>query len=153
MQRLVSKFIRPDSSKISREDFDAALLTVIVLFCASGTGIYGALTAGISGDPTILISKSILDLFTAMIFACTLGPSISVIAVPQFVILELLYLFAGVLMPVLTPEMIADFKACGGFIMMATGFRMTGILDFPLGDMLPGMVLVMPFSAIWSRLF
>ena len=71
-------------------DRSAMMVTATVLFCASGTGIYGALTAGMSGDPSILIAKSILDLFTAMIFACTLGKSVSLIAVPQFVTLMIM---------------------------------------------------------------
>ena len=134
-------------------DRSALMVTATVLFCASGTGIYGALTAGMSGDPSILIAKSILDLFTAMIFACTLGKSVSLIAVPQFVILFALYLLAGVIVPLTNPSMINDFKACGGFIMLATGFRMVKLLDFPIADMIPAMVLVMPFSALWARLF
>ncbi|MGN0971124.1 MAG: DUF554 family protein, partial [Aristaeellaceae bacterium] len=52
---------------------NALLVTTIVLFCASGTGIYGAIVSGMSGDHSILLAKSILDLFTAMIFACSLG--------------------------------------------------------------------------------
>jgi len=131
----------------------AMMVTATVLFCASGTGIYGALTAGMSGDPSILIAKSILDLFTALIFACTLGKSVSLIAVPQFVILFALYLLAGIIVPLTNPSMIIDFKACGGFIMLATGFRMVKLLDFPIADMIPAMVLVMPFSALWARLF
>ena len=37
--------------------------------------------------------------------------------------------------------MIADFKACGGFLMVATGLRMTKIKSFPIADMIPAMVL------------
>ena len=59
------------------------LVTIIVLFCASGTGIYGSLDSGMSGDHTILISKSILDFFTAMIFGGTLGMVVAAVAIPQ----------------------------------------------------------------------
>ena len=71
---------------MSREEYMSMLVTIIVLFCASGTGIYGALDSGMSGDHTILISKSILDFFTAMIFGGTLGMVIAVVAIPQCVI-------------------------------------------------------------------
>ncbi len=37
-----------------------------------------------TGEHTILIAKSILDFFTAAIFACNLGYVVSVIAIPQF---------------------------------------------------------------------
>lgn len=49
-----------------------------------------------------------------------------------------------------TPAMIADFTACGGMIMLATGFRISGIKSFPIGNMLPALVLVMPISYLWS---
>ena len=154
---LVTKAAVGMNNLVNKGDSDAErsamMVTATVLFCASGTGIYGALTAGMSGDPSILIAKSILDLFTAMIFASTLGKSVSLIAVPQFAILFALYLLAGIIVPLTNPSMINDFKACGGFIMLATGFRMVKLLDFPIADMIPAMVLVMPFSALWARLF
>lgn len=45
--------------------------------------------------------------------------------------------------------MIADFKACGGFIMLATGFRMCKVKMFPVADMIPAMVFVLPISYLW----
>ena len=45
--------------------------------------------------------------------------------------------------------MINDFKACGGFLMLATGFRMVNIKKFPTADMIPAMIIVMPLSYLW----
>lgn len=150
MQRFISKFIKNSNSDISAGEFEETLVTVIVLFCASGTGIYGAIVAGMTGDNSILIAKSILDLFTAGIFACILGGVVSVIAVPQFLLFLLLFLCAGFIFPMTTDTMIADFKACGGFLMLATGFRMLKLKMFPTADMILAMVLVMPVSWLWT---
>lgn len=139
-------------SHMDMEDFQAQLVTIIVLFCASGTGIYGSLDAGMTGDHTILIAKSILDFFTAAIFACNLGYVVSVIALPQFVIFFLLFLGAKLIFPLTNPTMIADFKAVGGFLMLATGFRMVNIKQFPTADMIPAMVFAMPFSYLWTAI-
>ena len=136
---------------MSREEFLSLLVTAMVLFCSSGTGIYGCLDAGMTGSSTILLSKSILDLFTARVFACSLGVVVSVVAIPQFVIFMLLFLAAKAIYPLTTPDMIADFKACGGFLLIATGFRIAKIREFPIADMLPAMVLVMPLSALWTQ--
>lgn len=149
MQKVVSKFVKNKNTEVSEEEFMATLVTIIVLFCASGTGIYGSIISGMTGDHSILIAKSILDLFTALIFACTLGMVVSVVAIPQFVIFLLLFLCAGLIYPATTPAMINDFKACGGFIMFATGFRMIKVKMFPTADMIPAMVIVMPFSWFW----
>lgn len=149
MQRGVSRFVSSDSSKMSEEEFTATLVTVIVLFCASGTGIYGSIISGMTGDHSILMAKSILDLFTALIFACNLGMVVSVIAIPQVIIFLILFFCAGLIYPLCTDTMIADFKACGGFIMLATGFRMVKLKMFPTADMIPAMILVMPISWLW----
>ena len=61
------------------------LVTIIVLFCVSGTGIYGSIVSGMSGDHSVLISKSIRDLFTAAIFACSLGMVGGMIAISQLI--------------------------------------------------------------------
>ena len=148
--RLAKIFPIPDTNS-SQDEFLSSLLTVIVLFCASGTGIYGSLDAGMTGDATILISKSILDFFTAAIFACNLGYVVATIAIPQFLIFSALFYLAGAIVPLTTPDMIADFKACGGFIMLATGFRMIQVKMFPTADMIPAMALVMPFSWLWAN--
>ena len=126
-------------------------MTVIVLFCASGTGIYGSLDSGMTGDSTILISKSVLDFFTAAIFACNLGYVVSVVAIPQFIIFYILFLLAKFIYPLTTPDMILDFKACGGFLMVATGFRMINVKMFPVADMIPAMIVIMPLSWMWTN--
>ena len=132
----------------TKTDMDA-LITIIVLFCASSTGIYGALVSGMSGDHTILISKSILDFFTAAIFAANLGKIVSMVSIPQFVVLFELFMLSKLIYPFVTETMIADFKACGGYLLIATGLRMLKIKDFPVADMIPSMIIVMPLSAFW----
>lgn len=149
MQRLISHFIHAPS-QLEQPVFESTLVTVIVLFCASGTGIYGTLTEGMDGDATILISKSILDFFAAVIFGANLGAVVSLIAVPQLVILGLIFLLAHLVVPLTTPAMILDFKAAGGVLMLASGFRITRIKMFPTADMIPIMLVIMPISWLWT---
>ena len=61
MEKPVGKIFPNKNTSMSREEYMTMLVTIIVLFCASGTGIYGSLDSGMSGDHTILISKSILN--------------------------------------------------------------------------------------------
>ena len=151
MEKPIAAMAKSKESTLSQEEFVSALTTAIVLFCASGTGIYGSLDAGMTGDNTILISKSILDLFTAAIFAANLGYVVSIIALPQFIIFFLLFLGAKQILPLTTPEMINDFRAAGAFLMIATGFRMMKVKEFPVADMIPAMILAMPISHLWTN--
>lgn len=134
------------SSSAEKEDM---MLTAVVLFCVSGTGIYGALESGMTGNHSILIAKAVLDFFTAMIFACKLGTVTSLISIPQFVIMIALFFLAKIIVPMTTDMMISDFKACGGLILLATGLRMLQLKPSPIADMIPAMILIMPISHAW----
>lgn len=150
MQKPIARLFHSGQGSVSGEEFSSSLVTLVVLFCASGTGIYGTLTSGMTGDHTILIAKSVLDLFTAAVFACNLGVVVSAVAVPQLIVFLALFFCAKLIFPLTTPDMIDDFKACGGILMLATGFRMAKIKEFPVADMIPAMILVMPVSWLWS---
>ena len=147
MQTGISRLLK--SSDSGATDKNEVMITALVLFCASGTGIYGSIVSGMTGDHSILMAKSVLDFPTALIFACTLGSVVSLIAVPQFMIFYALFLLAGMIYPLCTPAMINDFKACGGILLLATGFRMIRVKDFPIADMIPAMILTMPVSYLW----
>lgn len=128
----------------------ATFVSLIVLFCFGTTTILGALTEGLSGDPGILLMKSILDFFTAIIFATSVGYIVSVIAVPQLIICIALFLCASFIMPCVQDFMLADFKACGGLITLTVGFRMMGLKDIKSLNLIPAFVLVMPISYLWA---
>lgn len=153
MQKPIAKIFSSERLGLAKDEFLTQLVTIIVLFCASGTGIYGSLDSGMTGNHTVLIAKSILDFFTAAIFACNLGYVVAVIGLPQLIIFVTLFLLAGVIYPLTTPTMINDFRACGGILMLATGFRMLKLKMFPTADMIPAMLLVMPISWLWTYFF
>lgn len=132
------------------EDSDL-MLTAFVLFCISGTGVYGTLVSGMTGDHSILIAKSILDFFTAMIFACSLKRAVCLVAVPQIIILLLLFFSAKLIYPLTTDAMIADFKSTGGVVLLATGFSILKLKDIRVINMIPAMIIAMPISALWTN--
>ena len=68
------------------------------------------------------------------------------------VILLLVFGAGKLLAGVLTPTMFADLSACGGILTMAAGFRVSRIKSVPLVDLMPALILVMPFSLLWSNL-
>lgn len=149
MEKCISKIFPANKGK--DENYTSTMITAIVLFCASGTGIYGSIVSGMTGDHSILLSKSILDLPTALVFACVLGSVTCFIAIPQMIVFLALFLAAGVIYPLCSPDMIGDFKACGGVLLLATGFRMSKIKEFPIADMIPAMIIVMPISYLYSH--
>lgn len=149
IEKLFSK--NKSESDSNNNEFIEKFVGILILFCASGTGIFGALKEGMTGDHSILLTKSILDFFTAAIFATALGYIVGFICIPQIVIMLALFFGATLILPLTTPELIADFTACGGIIMLATGLRISGIKSFPVANMLPALILVMPISHLWIK--
>ena len=149
---LVGK-LAPSNGEISNEEFMDRFVALLVLFSVSGTGIYGSMNEGMTGDATLLIVKAILDLFTAMIFASSLGLVIGVLVIPQFLVQAILYLASSQIIPLTTPAMLADFSACGGILMLAVGMRLSGIKQYPVANMISALLLIMPLSGLWSVVF
>lgn len=153
LQQLMSAKGKKKAS--THESYIQSYVAIIVLFCASGTGtgVFGAMREGMTGDASILIAKAFLDFFTATIFACTLGIAVAAISVPMLLIQLTLAACAAIIMPLTTPMMLADFSAVGGMLLVATGLRICGIKMFAVVNMLPALVLAMPISAAWTLFF
>ncbi|CAM3736597.1 MULTISPECIES: DUF554 domain-containing protein [Rahnella] len=149
MARGIAAKFAPDTG-MDQNVFTEKFVAIIVLFCASGTGIIGAMTEGMTHDPNILFVKAIMDLFTAAIFATVLGYAVALIFIPQWIVQFLIASAAVVILPLTNPQMMGDFTAAGGFIMLAAGFRISGIKSIAVGNLLPALILVMPISHYWS---
>ena len=122
------------------------LISMIILFCFSGTGIFGAMNSAMTGDHSILVAKAIMDFFTAIIFGTTAGYLVGFVAIPQFMVGVLLFGGASYILPYITQTMLANFKACGGIITLAVGLKIADIKTSRVLNILPAIVLVFPFS-------
>ena len=131
------------------DEYMETYLLVVLMFSMSGMGLFGALTEGISGDPSVLISKSVLDVFTAILFGATLGYAQSLICVPQFLILITCFSLAKIILPFVNETMIIDFKACGGLITMITGLSVSKIMKVKAINLVPALIIVMPLVALF----
>lgn len=150
LTKLITRFVETAEHEHNRKT--EMLITAIVLFCFSGTGIFGVLNEGFTGDSSILITKSVLDFFTAITFGASMGYIVSLVAIPQFILYIVLYLSAGLIIPLMTNDMLLDFKACGGIITMAVGLKLAQIRSFNVINIVPAIVLVIPLSYLWSVL-
>ncbi|QQO08725.1 DUF554 domain-containing protein [Breznakiella homolactica] len=127
-------------------------LLVAVTLCASGANIFGALNEGMTGDSTVLISKAVMDIFAAAIFASRLGYAMILIVIPQCLILTSLFYLANFIMPVVSATMILDFISVGGLLTFVVGISIAGIKHISAANLLPALILVFPVSALFTLL-
>lgn len=152
IQRQVEKII-PHKNALHPDEFSRQFASLIVLFSFSTLGIMGALSAGLTGNYQLLVIKAILDFFTAIVFAVSLGISVSLIALFQFSIQGIMFLLAQIIMPFMDDLVNADFSATGGIIMLGLALRMAKIKHFPVLNMIPALILVFPISYLWRAFF
>ncbi|MBK5143275.1 DUF554 domain-containing protein [Budviciaceae bacterium BWR-B9] len=151
IQRGLARIIPVRNHSMTPELYTQNFTALIVLFCAGGTGIVGALTEGMTGNYQLLVVKSILDIFTAMIFATTMGAAVMSIAIPQLLVQGGLYFSARLIMPYMTEITLGDFSACGGIIMIAVGLRIAQIKTFAVVNFLPALIIIIPVSLYWHK--
>lgn len=79
-------------------------------------------------------------------FASTIGYSLGILVVQQFIVQALLFSGAVLIVPFTSHDMLGVFSACGGIILQAIGLRNCGITNIPVANILPALILVMPMS-------
>jgi len=135
---------------MSKEEIMSQFIAVLILFSASGLGVIGSMTEGMTGDYSILLVKSTLDFFTAIIFGCSLGSIVSLSAITQAIVMFTLFFLGSAILPLTNQDMLINFSAVGGMIMLATGFQIMKIKDFSIANMLPALFIVMPLYALFN---
>jgi len=136
----------------SSEEKLSMLVTFATICCFSGFGWYGALTESLSGSPDILISKSVLDFFTAVLFAAVIGKTVCFLPVGQIAVMMIVFFAGKFIAPYISAEAFLDMSACGGLLTFATGLRISKIKPFPILDFAPALILVCPISQLLSML-
>ena len=129
----------------------AQVSAALILFCCGGTGWFGALNEGLTGDGGILVTKAILDCVTACIFAALLGKIIPCLCLPQLCVYLILFGVGRLVQGAITDTMIADFSAVGGIVTLVAGLRLCRIKEDIKGlNLLPGLILAFFVSAAWT---
>jgi len=139
----------PQSGEADEETMQTTL-TLIVLFCFSASGLLGAMIEGFSGNIDVLLTKSVLDFFTAAIFAATVGILVPCIALPQFLILLFFFGISSTIMPIITDPMIANFRAAGGIVNFAAVLNLLKLKSMKPINMLPALPIILLLTYLFG---
>jgi hypothetical protein len=117
-------------------------MTASLLFCIGPIAILGSIQAGLNGDLSLLVIKSVLDGFAAMAFASTLGVGVLFSAAMILVYQGAITLLASQLNAIVTKPMMAELTATGGVLLL--GIAISTLLEIKkirVGNFLPALVL------------
>jgi uncharacterized protein len=132
--------------------FSKGFVTASLLFCVGPMTILGSIQDGLSGDYTLLATKSILDGFASLALAASLGWGVLFAALTVLVYQGGLTLGAGLMKTLLTEPMVAEMTATGGTLILAIGLNLLDLTTIRVANFLPALVvapLVVAVMHLW----
>jgi hypothetical protein len=134
----------------NNDRFTEGLITAFLIFCVGSMTFVGALNEGLSGDRTLILTKSILDGFTSIVLASVYGIGVLFSALPLFIVQAGLTLAATQLQGVLSELMIAQLTAVGGALVLGIGLNLLDIKKIKTSNLLPGLLVVIVLTLIFG---
>jgi hypothetical protein len=126
------------------EGFVAASL----IFGIGPLAVLGAISDGLRTGIDQLVLKSILDGFTSIAFASTLGWGVAASAISVGVWQGLFTVLAVLLGPLLPAAAVASVTATGGVLLLGVGLRLLQIRAVPVADLLPALLVAPLLTAL-----
>ncbi len=139
--------LAPGKSTVSE-----AFVTSSVIFCVGPLTFIGAIQNGLTGDASLLAIKSVLDGFTAIALAATLGWGVLLTVAVILVYQGGLAAGATVLAGLLGDGQLREMNAVGGLLILGVGLKLLRIRDVQVADFLPAIFVSPLLVAVVARL-
>ncbi len=143
---LEKHFSKDDPDAEEEKTFAKGFLNASILFCVGAMTILGAFKAGAEHDYNLLLMKSVMDGFMAIMFSAAMG-----VGVMFSVITILLYeggltLAASWLGPIIGTAGLAEISGLGGILVIMIGLNLLKLQDIKTANFLPGLIFVVLFT-------
>jgi len=143
------KFKKDDSSSSSVAE---GFVTSSLLFCIGAMTITGSLSAGLSGDNSVLFTKSVLDFISAIMLSASLGIGVLCSAAFVLVFQGLIVILAQYISPFLTTGSINEMTAVGSLLIIGLGLNLIGVTKIKVSNYLPAIVFAPIVCYLWALL-
>ena len=124
------------------ERISEGFITAFLLYCMGSMTILGAIEEGLGGIPNLLVAKSVLDGFSSIILAATMGIGVLFSFIPLLLFQGGLTLLASNMQNILTGSIINELSAVGGILLLGLGITILDIKKIKILNMLPSLIIV-----------
>ncbi|OXM84905.1 DUF554 domain-containing protein [Paenibacillus rigui] len=122
-----------------------AFVNTTLIYCVGAMAILGALDGGLRGQHDILYTKAMLDGFTAIIFASTMGVGVLFSSLPVLLYQGVIALgasgIASLIQQELLNEIIVQITAVGGILITGIGINLLEIRKINVANLLPSLLV------------
>lgn len=145
----LGRWLKERAARSDDARFVEGFVTASLVVCIGAMAIVGSIQDGLTGNPSTLYTKSILDFMIVMVFASTYGRGAIFSALPVGVLQGSVTLLAGLVAPLFTPAIIANLSFLGSILIFCVGVNLVFGNRFRVANMLPALII----GAIWTALF
>ena len=103
--------------------------------------VVGAIQDGLSGDSSVLVTKSILDFVIVMVMTSSLGKGCAFAAIPVLAVEGSLTLLARLIAPIMTDAALANLSMVGSMLIFCVGLNLTFGKRIRVANLLPALIL------------
>lgn len=139
--------------KNSGTTFTEGLTTAFLLYCMGALAILGAIDEGLGNGFELLLTKSILDGFSSIALASTLGIGVMFSIIPLFLFQGGITLFAMYLDGFIDLAIVHEVSATGGIILCGLALNILKLANIKIMDLLPSIIYAVIFAYIWALVF
>lgn len=126
--------------------FVNAFVTASITVCIGAMAVVGALTDGLTGDYSILITKSILDMIIIMIMTASLGKGCAFAAIPVGIFQGTITILAGFIEPFMTEAALSNLSLTGNMLIFCVGLNLIWPGKINVANLLPAVFLAMGWA-------
>ena len=129
--------------------FMEAFLTASLTICVGAMAIVGALQDGLAADPSLLITKAVLDCLIIMIFTSALGKGAIFSVIPLVLFQGSITLLARLIAPVLSDGMIANLAMTGSMLIFCVGVNLMFNTKIRVANLLPALLIALLLTPLF----
>lgn len=139
-------FIKEKSGHSRDKKFIKGFTTASFTVCIGAMAIVGSIKDGLTGDYSILLTKSVLDLIIIMILTCSLGKGCIFSAIPVFICEGVMTLLSKALSSIMTPLAISNISLIGSILIFCVGINLLFDKRISVANLLPSIIIAVLFA-------
>ena len=128
-------------TKSSDSRFVEGFVSNSLIICVGAMAVVGALQDGLLHDPTMLITKAILDGVISMVFASALGIGVIFAALPLLIYQGGITLLASFMAPIFSDALTQNLSYVGSVLIFGVGINLFFGKQIRIGNLLPALLV------------
>ncbi|MCQ2444683.1 MAG: DUF554 domain-containing protein [Mailhella sp.] len=140
------EWLKARSGSSDDAGFVSAFVTASLTVCIGAMAIVGSIEDGLSGDPSILMTKAVLDFVIILVMTSAMGRGCLFSAIPVAALQGGMTLLASLIRPVMTDAALAYLSAVGSILIFCVGINLIWGRLIRVANLLPAVVIAVAMA-------